>query len=319
MASQLGTFAKYMRVLETFEKKLDHTLTSYDEELQSEIGISQKQLDRILEELTNSFDSIVVEKVGKRKAYKMLKPIDIFVEAFSTTNEIGWFFNMAHDADPEIFKELAQYTNPQKHLYKFFNTPFEDMATLEGKISFKRLKNAVELHEYRDIKFYDNNTIYKNLKCIKLLFMDNNWYIAYVDEADTLKFGRISFIEEVSYSKGKNTFQPHSVEKHLEFIESSLQNSMTLYGVKIKTATIQAKPKIAKYFKEGMKKFLSTQTFKKELEDGSVLFTLNYTQELEVLPFIQKWLPDLIILEPQELKEHYTRKLQQSLNNLSKY
>ena len=315
MASQLGTFEKYMRVLENFEKKLDYTLTSYDKNLQEEIGISQKQLDRILEELTNFFDSIVIEKVGKRKAYKMLKPIDIFVETFDKTNEIGWFFNMAHDADPEIFKELAQYTNPQKHIYTFLNTPFEDVASLEEKITFKRLKNAVELHEYRDIKFYDDDVIHKNLKCIKLLFMDNNWYIAYVNVADALQFGRISFIEEVFYSKAKNSFQPTSVKKHLEFIENSLQNSMTLYEKKAKVATIQATSKVAKYFKKGMKKFLSSQTFQKELDDGSVLFTLNYTQELEILPFIQKWLPDLIIVEPKELQEVYITKLQTAIKN----
>jgi len=65
-----------------------------------------------------------------------------------------------------------------------------------------------------------------------------------------------------------------------------------------------------------MKKFLSSQNFKKKLEDGSVIFTLEYTQPLEILPFIQRWLPDLIILEPQELKDEYMQKLEDTISNL---
>jgi hypothetical protein len=38
----------------------------------------------------------------------------------------------------------------------------------------------------------------------------------------------------------------------------------------------------------GMKKFLLSQKFKEVLEDGSVLFTVEYTQSLEVLLLIQK-------------------------------
>jgi predicted DNA-binding transcriptional regulator YafY len=65
-----------------------------------------------------------------------------------------------------------------------------------------------------------------------------------------------------------------------------------------------------------MKKFLSSQQFVKKEEDGSVIFTLEYTQSLEVLPFIQRWLPDLIIVEPKELKDEYVTKLNMSIANL---
>jgi len=42
---------------------------------------------------------------------------------------------------------------------------------------------------------------------------------------------------------------------------------------------------------------------------------LSYTQELEILPFIQKWLPDLVILEPKGLREAYVKKLKKALNS----
>ena len=51
-----------------------------------------------------------------------------------------------------------------------------------------------------------------------------------------------------------------------------------------------------------MKKFLQSQKFIEELEDGSVIFSLEYTQPLEILPFIQQWMPYMII-ENGEIKD----------------
>jgi predicted DNA-binding transcriptional regulator YafY len=92
---------------------------------------------------------------------------------------------------------------------------------------------------------------------------------------------------------------------------------MTLYGEEPKEATIKATPMVAKYFDEGMKKFMPSQCFKEKCDDGSVLFTLKYTQALEILPFVQKWLPDLVIVEPLELKEVYREKLKKVITNHS--
>lgn len=312
--SDMSTIQKYMFILEEINKRLDKTITAYDEILVDKLQLGTKQLGRLLDKLESEFDNIILLENTKKKTYKLVKPIDLFVEAFENSNDIGWFFNLAHDADPEIFKELEQFTNTQKHIYKFKNTPFEDVSSLESKITFKRLKTAVELHEYRDIKFYHDDTIYKNLKCIKLIFMDNNWYIAYINEEEILKFGRVSFVEEVIYSKDKNSYQINSIKKQEKFIEENLQNSMTLFDKPIQIATIKAHKPIAKYFEKDMKKFLSSQTFKAKLDDGAIIFTLKYTQELEILPFIQKWLPDLEILEPQSLRKLYKEKLQKAIS-----
>jgi len=95
----------------------------------------------------------------------------------------------------------------------------------------------------------------------------------------------------------------------MKFLDNNIQNSLTLYNAEVKRATIKVTPERAKYFDKGMKKFLSSQKLKEKLDDGSIIFTLEYTQSLEILPFIQKWLPHLIILEPKELKEEYIENL----------
>ncbi len=315
MSSKLTTLQKYNFVLEAFHEKPNRTLDSYDEYLQEGLGLGQRQVERILKDLALEYYHIEEIKMGKRKAFKLIKPIDLLEEALDSKTDIGWLFSMVHEADPETFKQLEYYTDKKNSLYKFINTPFEDLSTIEEKDIFKKLKRAVKNREYVKIKFIYSNEVLNNLRCLKLIFIDNNWYISFITEQDKLRLGRISFIESVGYTKKEESFQPSKVKKHIDFIDNHLQNSMTLFEKKPTKATIKANKNISKYFEKNMKKFFPSQKFKKKLNDGSIIFTVNYTQSLEILPFIQKWLPDLIILEPQELKEKYLQKLQQTIQN----
>jgi len=301
-------------ILDEFHKRQDNTLDAYDEVLIEECGLSPKQMGRLLEEIANELDTIENIKIGRKKAYKLIQPMDLFIETFKNSNDISWIFNMAHEGDPEVFKELEQFTKNTKHVFQFKNTPFEDTATLEEKEIFKTLKRAVKNREYVKISFKGNEVSQDNLKCLKLIFMEGNWYLAYVNTQDTLRFGRISFIEKVEYASKVESFQPTSVKKQMDFLKN-IQNAMTLYGKSKKIARLKASSFAAKYFHEGMKPFLSSQKFEKMLDDGSVVFTVEYTQPMEVLPFIQSWLPNIAILEPQELKEKYMKRLNQTITN----
>jgi len=312
----ITTIRKYNIILEEFNLAQDKTLTAYDEALTSRLSLSVKQIGRLLADLESEFDAIVKLEGRKRVTYKLIKPVDLFVETFEHTDNIDWFFHLAHDADPEIFQALESYTNKNKYVYKFINQPFEDIDKLKSNGILKKLEVAVKLREYRKIKFSDIDVI-DNLKCLKLLFIDNNWYIATSREDDNVYLSRVSFIKDVSYATNINSFQKSSVKKQMKFIENHIQNSLTRYDLPAKIATIKVTPEKAKYFEKGMKKFLLSQTFKEKLNDGSIIFTLKYTQSIEILPFIQKWLPHLVILEPQELREEYKNNLQIFLNQLS--
>lgn len=309
--SNLSALEKYLYVLDQFEKR--GVLDAYDAALQKHIGVEYKQLGRILDELSKQFDNIICETQGKKKSFRLIKPLDLFSETLKNAHEIGWLFHMAHEADPEIFKALEQYTNAHPDIYMFKNTPFEDVSTLESKAIFKHLQTAVKNREYRKIKFMHDPNVYDNLKCLKLIFMDNNWYLAFVDDQNRVRFGRVSFIERVEYATNMSTFQHVSVTRHMVFLKD-VQNSLTLYDVPKQKALIKAAPPIARYFDADMKIFLSTQKFVEKLPDGSVIFSLEYTQPLEILPLIQRWMPHLVIQEPQELIDAYRAKLQEALS-----
>ena len=291
-------------IIKQIEKKVDKTITA--KELTNIIGKSDKQISRYFKELVNEFPQIIETKKGKANAIKLIDSFDIFIEAFKEledSEQLNELMYLVKESAPELFKRLDTFIHNPNSIYIFKNPIFE---TIKNREIFKKLKNAIINHEYRLIKF-KNEEKFIEIKPIKFLFTDNNWYLAYVSE-DTLRLGRIAFIEEIKYSK-KNNYQKKSIERYLELLDKKFQNSMTLFDADIKKAKLKALPNIARYFEKDMKKFFPSQKFIEKLEDGSIIFEINYTQELEILPFVQKWLPDLVILEPKELIEAFVKKL----------
>jgi predicted DNA-binding transcriptional regulator YafY len=308
----LSAFEKYLLVLEAFTHKADHMLTAQDPYLLEKLELSERQVLRILDEMERVCDPIVSLENTRPKKFKLLKPIDLFEEAFANTDDLGWLFELAKEKDPEVFSRLSNYSRHTEHIYQLHNTPFEDLEDIETKQSFRHLKTAVKNREYRNITFYDGKC-FNDVKCLKLLFMEGNWYLAYVTTEGKLRLGRINFIKEVAYASKSASFQPSSVQEEMRFLKKQLQNPFTLYGKSTQTATLKALPKIAHYFDKGMKPFLSSQKFLEKFDDGSVRFEVIYTQPMEILPLIQKWMPDLIIESPASLQKTYTDKLQQAL------
>jgi len=294
-------------------------ISSYDEAILDEFGCDKKTLERYLKEIEALYDHIVTIKRGKQNVWKLISVSDIFQEFIQNSADLSQLFFMAQEFDPEILKELEKGTlskiaKNDENVYLFKNSIMEEIQSQETKALFGNLKQAIKNNEYRDMVYtYKVSKEYKNIKCLKLIFMDNNWYLAFINEEKRLEFARLSFIEKVTYAS-KNSYQRKDIEPYLDFLKK-VQNAMTLYGVKPKMATIKATKNIAKYFEKDMKRFLSSQKFLEKCDDGSILFTIEYTQDLEVLPFIQKWMPDLIIIEPLELKNIYIEKLKSTLEN----
>lgn len=305
------------RLMEIFLTQ--NEISAYDEHILKEFDCSPKTLERYLKEIEDLYDHIIKIKKEKKNRWKLIKVSDIFEEFISNGNDLYSLFELAKEYNPEIFKELEKGTLKKlatnESVFVFKNYIMEELNSTEAKEIFKDLKKAVKNREYRDIYYhYDTDIIYEDAKPLKLAFMDNNWYIAILTKDKKFEFLRLNFITKIHKRYSQGRFQSANIEQYIQFIAKA-QNAMTLYDKPKKRAKVKANKKIAKYFKPNMKKRLSSQQFIKELENGDIIFTLEYTQELEILPIIQKWLPDLIILEPKELKEAYIQKLQEAIDN----
>jgi len=294
--------------------------------IQQEFGVNERTLRRYLEDIHNLYRHIIaVEKKQKElsdKKVTVYRVIDrekdvseIFRFFLKESNDLSWLLQIAHDYEPKLLYDerdrFEKILKENKDIYIFIGSPFEDLSSEHLKKIFNDLKTAVKNFEYRDIYKKDSTTLY-NVKCLKLVHMSNNWYIAIETESGKFDFLRLSFIDRVKYSK-KVSYKPNILEKYYTLF-SSIQNPMTL-NRPFKTAHLKASSKIAHYFKKDMKPFFPSQEYKQTLEDGSIEFTIKFTQPMEILPFIKQWLPEITIVAPQELKKVYIEDLQKALEN----
>ena len=80
--ADVSTLKKYKIILEEFNNAPTKKLTAYDEALKERLNLSPRQIDRLLVELADEFDNIVLVDGTRKKIYHLVRPIDLFVEAF---------------------------------------------------------------------------------------------------------------------------------------------------------------------------------------------------------------------------------------------
>ena len=318
-------------------------LYSQNEDLQFEIfgGIgeaNERALRRYLKDIHEMYGEIVLTEKKKKaltdrsvtiyRVQDRQKDVSTVLKFFiENSDDLGWVLQMIHENDPSFLKELdindkyliEENIKEDEGIFVFKSSPFESFEDSHKKEIFNNLKKAVKNHEYRNITYEKNKEEFlEDLKCIKLVYMNNNWYLATEDEEKRFRFLRLSFIKTVGYSKqNKVTFQARRVEHYHDFF-SSVQNAMTLQNTQFKKATLKASPGMALYFKENMKPFFPSQQYVRTEEDGSIVFTVEYTQPLEVLPFIKQWMPDIEIVAPEKLKQYFMNDMKRGMEIHSK-
>lgn len=297
-------------------------LYAQDKTLIEELDVDERTLRRYLEEIEQNYNDLIVcdkqnKIIGGRKVtvYRTINPtkdladiLNFFIH--NDAHGMGWLMQLIHQNDPMILKgfdddqkkTLQRQMTDDKDIVLFRTNPLENLMHEETEKRLRLLKNAVKKHEYRNFHYTYNHVteFLEDMKCLKLIFMKNNWYLAVENEEKNFRLLRVVFMDKIDYSK-KTSYQKSVLDRYDDFF-ATMQNPMSLPFVPKKTAMLKAHGRIAIYFKESMKKFLESQTFIREEED-SVVFSVQYTQPLEILPFIKEWLPDMEILEPKELRE----------------
>ena len=313
-----------IKILKYLSQGKEYTF-SQDEELAEWLGVKAgRGMTDWLKFLLDQ-GKLIVEKSGRQYHYKLNDKKKVLEELRShkDTTELAQALQMLAEGESDRFMEDFQRVFSTKdsvvggHL-----AIIESLEDENLREKFDLLKKSIKDRKYLYVTTTPMGERFENVKPIQLFFLDNNWYvfIAYknANEDENAKFLRLSFIKSIEVMAGrpysnKNTFQKKELQQYEDFLDT-VQNAMTLYGVKTYRATLKALPFIAKYFEVNMKKFFPSQEFLRKEEDGSIVFTIEYTQPLEILPFVQKWIPDLVIVSPEELQKAYSDKLQTALS-----
>ena len=238
----------------------------------------------------------------------------VLEKIMTSRDDLYWFFDLVERWDSSIFQDMNyEVSRKEKDVFLYKNSPFEELETQKQKDIFSSLKSAIMSKKQIDIHYvYDASRIHKQAIPLKLIFMQQNWYVAIVDAEIGFRFLRIFFIEKIT-NHSKNTYTDLVSKKDLsaygEFLKV-FQNPMSRYDKPTQTATLKASPKIAKYFQLHTKRHFVSEKFIEECSDGSVIFTIEYSQSIEILPFIKKWLPDMKVLSPQSLEDKLRSELE---------
>ena len=315
---------------------LHEELFGINESLKDAQKANERSLRRYLEDIYTLYQHIIItEKKTKEFSNKKVKiyklsskqDISIILKFFlEEKNDLAWIVQMLHDSDPSILKKLEKDVKKDiekelkndSNIFLFNSSPFEIFDTDSQKKDFTTLKNAVKNHEYRDIDYtYHKNILYKNAKCLKMIYTQNNWYVGIETEEEVFRLLRINFINSIKYSDSKNSYNKSIVTKYMKYFQR-FENAMTLSTKEPTEVRLIVSSKISIYFEENMKKFYKSQKFIKKHEDGSIEFSILHTQPLEVLPFIKQWLPGMELVSPSYLKDILIEELKESLDKIDK-
>ena len=229
------------------------------------LDLSERRVKDILDGLVEYFGEEIIKKSFKNKktCYKLNDTSDLIAEIFLKSDDISFILQDLSNSNPNYLKKLEEGTKKEikklikseKDIFIFKNSIMEE---IDGKI-FSELKNAIKKRRYLKIKKDEGSLIVKPLK---LIFVDNNWYVAVEDENEKFRFLRVAFIKKISpvlvKENGKlkeKTFQKRVIDKYKDYFKT-FQNSLTLYGKEYKTARILAKKEIAHYFRKDMKNIM---------------------------------------------------------------
>ena len=306
-----------------------------DMQLLDELGIKERTLRRYIEEIKILFPGAFVAEnklveYGKRpinvlRVSDKNKDIVIILEyLLKNSNNLGWLITLLNENDPSLLNDLDKYEKEvsgqlqeDSDVFLFRTNPLEVLQDEPSKRYLSDLRNAVINREYRDIKYkyIGEDEILIDAKCLKIIFTDGNWYLAVEDAGGNFRLLRVAFI--VSLSKSSKNYQSKILDKYKTHF-NKIQNAMSLPSEPFQRAVLKASPRVSIYFRKGMKSFFPSQKLNETMNDGSVIFSIDFTQDMEILPFIKRWLPDIEILEPKSLRDKFKDELKAALDLLSK-
>jgi len=194
-------------------------------------------------------------------------------------------------------------------VYQIENSPYEELKSASLEI-LEKLENAISLKQYINLTYslpQKQSEFFSHSMPLKILYLGSNWYLATLTTNDildssTFKLLRINFISKITKPKIEPTsFHDDNIEKieadrFIKNIQTSFSNiNTTPYRVVLKVH-----PDKARYFQN--KKYLTTQTIIKS-ESDEFLVSYLISDDMEIIPLIQRWIPFVSVVEPLRIKE----------------
>ena len=204
-------------------------------------------------------------------------------------------------------------TTSHKLLLKIKNDTFNPIYTKlniedisdrfsEIQIIEKAIKEKVELEcSYEN----DREGVFRaTIQPLKIVNYEGFWYLVALRDENVEKY----YLKTLSNIKiTSKTFEMD------EEIEGVLQNSINIWfkaDIEPFEVKIYADKVATKYFR---RRALPTQSIEALNQDGTMVFVVKITDEMEIIPIVKYWLPHLRVIEPTWIHEMIVENLEEYL------
>jgi len=165
----------------------------------------------------------------------------------------------------------------------------KEVQQLEGAIKNRQQIQCV--YDFGDF----SKTI--DLKPLKIANYEGFWYLIALDARnDVLKKYYLKNIKQI-------TIKDEVFSTNAE-LDELLENAISVWfneGVEPYRVTLEFSEVIAKYFKR--KPLSRTQRIEEMREDGSMVVSVEVTDDMEIIPLVKYWMPYIRVLEPRMIAE----------------
>lgn len=152
-----------------------------------------------------------------------------------------------------------------------------------------RVSKSIELRQ--KIDFIYKEKAYEGVKPYKLINAKGIWYLAGEDR-NKVKTFHLTQLHRIN--ERNSTFEIDNDIESLINDEDGIFISEHKFEVVLKTS-----PRISHYFKR--RALLPHQVIDKELESGELIITSLVSDELQIIPLIKYWIPDLEVISPKSI------------------
>mgnify|MGYP003613313769 CR=1 FL=1 len=172
------------------------------------------------------------------------------------------------------------------------------------------------MQKYLILEYPDYNGVFekKEVKPYKIVFIQENFYLACEVEHENYEFSMFRISKIRSTEDTKKTYQKNP--DIIDFIKF-MQTPFAIYRQDFRKYLIDVVLEVdkSKAFFFHSKKFLRSQTLLDTKENGNLIITYKVTQLREIDALIKQWLPYVKVIEPQELKDQILNELKAYVEN----
>jgi len=276
-------------------------------ELADEFGVSTRTIQRDFnEKLVSSYPIYQENKKWKMQdGFKIEKIRDIddkivlnIIEKI--TDGIGG--NFASRSKKLLSKIKNEEQNP---IYTKLN--IEDISDKISDVSLIEIAIKEKKEITCNYQLQNQDTYNTTLQPLKIVNYEGFWYLVALNNDEVKKY----------YLKELSTIKKTDVKFNVDNkIDELLQNSISIWFNQYEEpfeVKLYANKWASKYFK---RRPLPTQSMLSLNEDGSMEFVVKITHEMEILPIVKYWVPNLYIIEPIWLKNIMKSDLEKYLKEL---